>query len=63
MRILVDIDTCTCCQLCYEEAPEVFANRGDGYPLVIMREVIPPFLEKVVWVAEACPSGSILLEG
>lgn len=61
LNIEVDIDTCTACQLCYERLPEVFVDRGDGLPLVIVRVSIDKVLDELMLVAEDCPSGSILV--
>jgi len=60
--IIVDIDTCTACGLCYEEVPEVFANRGDGLPIVYIRFFKEDTLQRLQKVAQDCPSGSIILE-
>lgn len=61
LKIEVDIDTCTACQLCYERLPEVFVDRGDGLPLVILKVSISSVLDELLQVAEDCPSGSIVI--
>ncbi|MEJ7620119.1 MAG: ferredoxin [Aquificaceae bacterium] len=61
VSIRVDIDTCTACELCYDRLPEVFVDRGDGIPLVIIRVPIENVYEDILQVAEDCPSGSIIL--
>ncbi len=61
IRVEVDIDTCTACELCYERLPEVFVNRGDGLPLVMIRCNLERVLEELLKVAEDCPSGSIIV--
>ncbi len=61
VSIRVDIDTCTACELCYDRLPEVFVDRGDGIPLVIIRVPIENAYEDILQVAEDCPSGSIIL--
>jgi len=63
MRILVDIDTCTACRLCYDTLPQVFADRGDGIPIVWLRVKMDDSLKtSLLEVAESCPSNSIQLE-
>jgi len=64
MKILIDIDTCTACRLCYETLPNVFADRGDGIPLVIpfKKEPEQTLLEAIREVAESCPSNSIIID-
>ncbi len=61
IKIEVDIDTCTACQLCYERLPEVFVDRGDGFPLVILKVSIDKVWDDLLQVIEDCPSDSILL--
>ncbi|HAV40177.1 MAG: ferredoxin [Aquificota bacterium] len=61
LKIEVDIDTCTACQLCYERLPEVFVDRGDGLPLVFIKVSISSVLDELLQVAEDCPSNSILV--
>ncbi len=61
VSVRVDIDTCTACELCYDRLPEVFVDRGDGIPLVIIRVPIENVYEDILQVAEDCPSGSIIL--
>ncbi|MEZ0361110.1 MAG: ferredoxin [Hydrogenobacter sp.] len=64
MRILIDIDTCTACRLCYDTLPKVFADRGDGIPLVL--PIKKGYDDHLKWavreVMESCPSGSIQME-
>ncbi|MDW8433720.1 MAG: ferredoxin [Aquificaceae bacterium] len=61
LKINIDIDTCTACQLCYDRLPYVFADRGDGIPFVVLKVDLNQIYEELVQVAEDCPSGSILL--
>ncbi|QID33651.1 ferredoxin [Pampinifervens florentissimum] len=61
VSVRVDIDTCTACELCYDRLPEVFVDKGDGIPLVIIRVPIENVYEDILQVAEDCPSGSIIL--
>ncbi|WP_448587921.1 ferredoxin [Thermocrinis sp.] len=60
--IRIDIETCTACKLCYEELPELFADRGDGIPIVYARVIGEDTKERLFKIAEDCPSGSIILE-
>ncbi|MCS6957226.1 MAG: ferredoxin [Aquificaceae bacterium] len=61
LNIKVDIDTCTACQLCYDRLPQVFVDRGDGIPLVILRTTVDEVYQELIKVSEDCPSGSIIL--
>ncbi len=61
VSIRVDIDTCTACELCYDRLPEIFVNRGDGIPLVMIKVPIEQVYDKLLQTAEDCPSGSIIL--
>ncbi|MFN3471759.1 MAG: ferredoxin [Aquificaceae bacterium] len=61
LKVEIDIDTCTACQLCYDRLPQVFTDRGDGIPLVIFKVPIEDILEELLQVAEDCPSNSILI--
>ena len=56
-----DVDTCTACELCYDRLPEIFVNRGDGIPLVMIKVPIEQVYDKLLQTAEDCPSGSIIL--
>ena len=64
MRILIDIDTCTACRLCYDMLPTVFADRGDGIPIALPIKSLPDtnLLEAIKEVMESCPSNSIQME-
>jgi len=73
LRVRVDQDTCTACELCYDRVPEVFKNAGDGIADIVNCDVkdddgncwmiVPEGLEnEVKEVADECPSGSIIVE-
>nr|BAL54557.1 ferredoxin [uncultured Aquificae bacterium] len=64
MRILIDIDTCTACRLCYDTLPTVFVDRGDGIPIALPMKNLPDrnFVEAIKEVMESCPSNSIQME-
>mgnify|MGYP001770628835 CR=1 FL=1 len=64
MKLYIDIDTCTACELCYDRLPRVFANRGDGIPIVILKDQqeLLSMKEEIIAIVEDCPSGSIVLE-
>ncbi len=72
LKVRVDQDTCTACELCYDRIPEVFKNAGDGIADVVEVHIedgderwmnVPENLEgDVQEVAEECPSGSIIVE-
>ncbi|RMH81035.1 MAG: ferredoxin [Acidobacteria bacterium] len=63
MNIRVDADTCTACELCYDRLPLVFSDRGDGIPIVVIKDwsKIEDLKRDIEAVAEDCPSGSIVL--
>ncbi len=61
ISIRIDIDTCTACELCYDRLPEVFVDRGDGIPLVMLKVPIERVYKDLLQTAEDCPSGSIIL--
>lgn len=61
ISIKIDVDTCTACELCYDRLPEVFVDRGDGIPLVMIKVPIEQVYDKLLQTAEDCPSGSIIL--
>lgn len=60
LRLKVEIDTCTACQLCYDRLPQVFVDRGDGIPLVMIKVPLEDVYEELFELAEDCPSGSIV---
>ncbi|GAB6065130.1 ferredoxin [Aquifex pyrophilus] len=72
LKVRVDQDTCTACELCYDRIPEVFKNAGDGIADVVRCDIedeegcwmrVPEGLEEEVQeVADECPSGSIIVE-
>ncbi len=72
MKVRVDKDTCTACELCYDRIPEVFKDVGDGIADVVQVDMedgdekwmnIPDNLsDEVQEVADECPSGSIIIE-
>jgi len=72
LKVRVDQDTCTACELCYDRVPEVFKNVGDGIADVVEVHIedgderwmnVPENLEgEVQEVADECPSGSIIVE-
>lgn len=72
LKVRVDQDTCTACELCYDRVPEVFKNIGDGIADVVEVHIedgderwmnVPENLEgEVQEVADECPSGSIIVE-
>ena len=72
LKVRVDQDTCTACELCYDRIPEVFKNAGDGIADVVRYDIqddegnwmnVPEDLEEEVKeVADECPSGSIIVE-
>ncbi|HIC99171.1 MAG TPA: ferredoxin [Pyrodictiaceae archaeon] len=39
LKVRVDQDTCTACELCYDRIPEVFKNIGDGIADVVKYDI------------------------
>ncbi len=72
LKVRVDQDTCTACELCYDRIPEVFQDIGDGIADVVKVDIddgderwmfVPENLgDDVNEVADECPSGSIIVE-
>ncbi|RMH05944.1 MAG: ferredoxin [Aquificota bacterium] len=64
MKVYIDVDTCTACELCYDRLPRVFADRGDGIPIVVLKDAqaLLSIKDEIIAVAEDCPSGSIAVE-
>ncbi len=70
--VMVEQDTCTACELCYDRIPEVFKDAGDGIADVVQYDIendegkwmrVPDDLaDEVDEVADECPSGSIIVE-
>ncbi len=70
--VMVEQDTCTACELCYDRIPEVFKDVGDGIADVVQYDIendegkwmrVPDDLaDEVDEVADECPSGSIIVE-
>jgi ferredoxin len=70
--VMVEQDTCTACELCYDRIPEVFKDIGDGIADVVKYDIendegkwmiVPEDLaDEVDEVADECPSGSIIVE-
>jgi len=62
MKVSVDLSRCVGHGRCYELAPEVFGEDDRGYCRLI-REVVPPDLEKLARLGEAnCPEEAIAIE-
>lgn len=61
MKVKIDADLCTGCELCVDTVPDVF-EMGDGIA-VVKTAAVPAGLEaEVKEAAESCPSEAIIVE-
>jgi len=62
MKVRVDPDLCTACELCTETCPDIFEIGEDVATVKV--DVIPSDLEESVrQAAEDCPAEAIMIEG
>ena len=62
IKVYIDTETCTACELCYDAMPDIFSNRGDGIPIVLYKNIKEDDIPRLESIAQDCPSGSIILE-
>ncbi|MBD3378783.1 ferredoxin [candidate division KSB1 bacterium] len=61
MKVKIDEDLCTACELCTDTAPEIF-EMGDDVAKVIV-DVVPEDQEELAReCAESCPAECIFIE-
>lgn len=61
MKVKVDPDLCTGCELCVDTCPDVFEMQGDL--AVAKMETVPDGLEDDVQeAADSCPAEAIIVE-
>jgi len=61
MKVIVDADLCTACELCTETCPEVF-EMGDDVAIVKVDTVPPEAEEAARQAADDCPAEAIIIE-
>ncbi|MDZ7371124.1 MAG: ferredoxin [candidate division KSB1 bacterium] len=61
MKVKVDPDLCTGCELCVDTVPDVF-QMGDGIAVVKSATVPAGLEDEVKEAAESCPSEAIIIE-
>lgn len=62
MKVAVDKDACTGCELCVETSPEVFEMAEDDIAKVKADPVPPEHEESAKQAAEDCPAEAIKVE-
>ncbi|MCS7258898.1 MAG: ferredoxin [candidate division WOR-3 bacterium] len=61
MKVSVDRELCSGCELCVTSCPDVFEMDGDVAR--VKSEIVPPGAEEcVAQAAEDCPTGAIKVE-
>jgi len=61
MKVSVDKELCTCCELCVSSCPDIFEIDGDVAKAKV--EVVPEGAEECVQqAAEDCPASAIKVE-
>ena len=62
MKLLIDADRCQGHGRCYDLAPDLFGEDGDGYGVVLGDGRVPPGREEDARLAEAnCPEAAVEL--
>ena len=61
MKVRVDPELCTACELCTETCPDVF-EMGDDVAIVRVDAVPPEAEEDARQAAEDCPAEAIIIE-
>ncbi|MFP3254690.1 MAG: ferredoxin [Hydrogenobaculum sp.] len=61
MKVIVDADTCTGCEVCTDKVPEVFKLKN-GIAIVINKNPDESYRELIEESMEECPSNSISIE-
>lgn len=60
MRVKIDPDLCTACELCVDTCPEVF-EMGEDVAVVIKANVPAGLEDDVQEAADSCPSEAIII--
>jgi ferredoxin len=62
MRVRIDKDLCSACEMCVDACPEVFELDDNDQAQVIVDPVPPELEEACREAAEQCPSEAIVIE-
>lgn len=61
MKVFIDKELCTGCELCVTTCPDVFQMEGDV--AIVINELVPPGAEESVQqAADDCPTTAIKIE-
>jgi len=61
MKVRIDKELCTACELCVDTCPEVFKMKDD-IAVVILEKIPPELLDAVREAAEECPAEATIIE-
>jgi ferredoxin len=61
MKVKIDADLCTGCELCVDTCPDIF-EMGDGIAVVKKVQVPAGLEDDVKESADSCPSEAIIVE-
>ncbi len=61
MKVKIDDDLCTACELCVDTCPEVF-EMGDDVAIVLVEEVPADAEENAQEAVDTCPAEAIIVE-
>jgi ferredoxin len=62
MKVTIDENSCTECGVCADTLPEMFEMADDGKGKVLQNPVPADLEDATREVADACPTGAIVIE-